>query len=597
MKLLLCMFLTLSQMAIAGDGRMDELFIKSIDDFFVLDLNSSPEAMSDMGITDQQHRWDDASSSALDKRLALLKDRKAWLKQEIDYEALNEQNKLNYELYLNGIERDILKLEIKDETYLIYAVDGFAEWSIYILTNLNKVRNISEAEAYISRLQLLDEKFDQYFERLERGARKNFLPPKFSYDRLLKLSSNMLTGRPFTDNGKDSPLLTDFKNKLIASDIDEASRLKLIARCEAVLLKDVKRAFGEYGELLKRHQGLAIEDDGLSARPNGAYVYKQLVRWNTTTELTPDQIHEIGLKEVKRIHNEMIKLQKEMGFPGSLADLFHFLRTDRSFYLPNTDEGRNIYLRKNEELINHIQLLLPEYFLKIPKARVEVRRVEPFKEAVSPTAFYVWPSADGTRPGVYYLNLSDMNRHNMTKINVYAIHEAVPGHHMQLALEGEMKNLPKFRTQVKMVAAFQEGWGMYSEFLGKEMGLYRDHWTDIGRLNMELWRAIRLVLDTGIHAKGWSREKAREFAFQNSPEKEIEIMAEVDRFTVYPGQATAYKIGMIKIVELRRKAEAILGDKFDLRKFHDTVLKNGSVPLNILETQFNKWIESEQKGE
>lgn len=584
-------FVLLNQLAVANTINMDDLFRKSIDDFFLLDLHSSPETMSDMGILDEQHRWDDVSDKAIQKKLKLLQDRVLWLKSEISYAQLSKSNKFNYDLYINTLEREIQKLEQIDETYLVYNSDNYAEMAVYTLTNLNKITDVKSARAYISRLSSVDEKFDQFEIRVNRMAANNFLPPKFIYPALKNFSKSIISGVPFSE-GKDSPLLADFKRKLEATKISEEDKKILISECEDALKKDVKRAFSELIVLHDRLETLASDKDGLVHRPNGAKIYDRLVKYETTTNLTANEIHETGLREVTRIQNEMMKVKEEMGFSGTKLDLFNHMRNSQSFYLPNNDEGKEELLSRVRDLIETAKQALPDYFINIPKADVLVRKVEPFQEGTAPTAFYYWPSLDGSRPGYYYLNLKDMSRHNLTKMNAVAIHEALPGHHMQMALELELKDLPEFRKKVRTIAAFQEGWGLYSEYLGKEMGLYRDHWSDLGRLNMELWRAIRLVVDSGIHAKGWSREKARQFAFENSGEKEVEIAAEIDRFTLWPGQATGYKIGMIKIMEHRARAEKELGNRFDLREFHDVVLRNGTIPMNLLEKEVNNWIQS-----
>lgn len=594
LKSLLGILLLFAQSVWASEGRMDDLLRKSVDDFYTLDLFQSPESLSSMGITDEQHRWDDVSVKALDEKLKVFRDRQRWLNSEIVYGELNEKNKLNFDLYMSHLEREIQTLELKDELYVIYGINNFTEKTITIMRDWNVIRNVKEAEAYIGRLKGIDERLGQFSERMERAALKNFLPPKFVYPPLIKVSTDILTGNPFDNNGSDSPLLDDFKKKITKAGIQGEDAKRLINQCENALMTDVKRGYGQLITFFRRMESLATDEDGLVKRPNGLAVYESFVHHHTTTNLTADEVHQIGLKEIKRIHAELDEARIKIGFNGNLDDFFHYLRTSKDFYLPNTDEGRSIYIKKAADLIETTKQVLPEYFSKFPNADVFVRKVEPFQEATAPTAFYYWPSVDGSRPGYYYLNMSDMNRLNTLKLNVLAIHEALPGHHMQVAMEMEMKDLPKFRTQFKMLAAYQEGWGMYAEHLGKEMGLYRDHWSDVGRLNMELWRAIRLVVDTGMHAKGWTRTEARKFAFENSPENEAEIYAEINRFVMWPGQATGYKIGMLKIMELRKKAESELGNKFDLKKFHDAVLKNGTVPLNLLEKQIDAWIESDR---
>jgi uncharacterized protein (DUF885 family) len=587
----------LSFMSIAdAKSNLDQLFRQTVDKYFDEDLKSSPERQSDLGMKDQQGLWDDVSIKAIEKSVLKNKSRINYLKSHFPPKKLSQDNQLSLALYIDFLKRENIILELKDELYLVYNQANYTSGALNTLKKLTTIRSFQDAESYISRLQLIDEKFDQYFDRWRKSARKKFLPPKFAYDPLIKLSREILIGKPFDESSIDSPLLGDFKNKLDKAGIKGLERDLLLEKCIRALLSDVKRAYEGNIEILSQMKELSSDADGLIYRPNGKSVYKTLVKYHTTTNLSPEEVHQIGLREVKRIHKEIEKVSKEAGVHGSLQEIFHFLRNSSDFNLPNTDKARLEYLKKSEDLIAKAKSILPKYFSRIPKADVIVRRVDPIEEATAPPAYYYWPSADGTRPGYYFLNLGDMSRQSLLKLNVLAIHEALPGHHMQLALEMEMGDLPKFRKQIKFIASYQEGWGMYAEFLGKEMGLYEDHWMDLGRLSLELWRAIRLVVDTGIHAKGWTREKAFTFALNNSPEKESEIKAEVDRFVLWPGQATGYKIGMLKIIELRRKAETILGSEFNLSEFHDETLRNGSVPLNILENEIAKWISRKKEN-
>jgi uncharacterized protein (DUF885 family) len=309
--------------------------------------------------------------------------------------------------------------------------------------------------------------------------------------------------------------------------------------------------------------------------------------------MTADEVHDYGLAEVARIRAEMEEIKSDVGFEGTLQEFFVFLREDPQFFFPNTDEGREGYIQAAREHLDYIEQSLPEYFGILPKADLEVKRVEPFREQPGAAQHYFPGTPDGSRPGVYYAHLSDMNAMPKHQLEVVAYHEGLPGHHMQIAIAQELESVPEFRTQ-SFFNAYAEGWGLYAERLAKEMGAYEDPYSDFGRLSTEIWRAIRLVVDTGLHAKGWSEQEAIDFFLENSSMAEGAIRSEVQRYLVTPGQATSYKIGMMKILELRENARAELGEKFDIKAFHDTVLGGGALPLEILERRVNDWVASQK---
>jgi len=311
--------------------------------------------------------------------------------------------------------------------------------------------------------------------------------------------------------------------------------------------------------------------------------------------MTAEEIHETGLKEVARIQDEMREIMKQVKFEGTLKEFFGFLRSDPQFVFPNDDIGRESYISEATEIIDDMKGRLDSLFITKPKADIIVKRVEPFREATAFGAFYNQPAIDGSRPGTYYINLKDVADQPKYLMQALAYHEGIPGHHMQIAIAMELEGLPKFRT-LGGHTSYIEGWALYSEALPKELGVYTDPYKDFGRLSMEIFRAARLVVDTGIHTKKWTREQAVQYYLDNIPNPEGDVRAEIDRYIVWPGQATAYKIGMLKIQDLRQDAETRLGEKFDIREFHDVVLANGSVPLKVLEELVNDWIKSKQKN-
>ena len=334
--------------------------------------------------------------------------------------------------------------------------------------------------------------------------------------------------------------------------------------------------------------------NGVWALPDGKKYYENRIRfWTTEKDLSAKEIHKIGLKDVKRIRGEMKAIMKSVGFDGSLPDFFAFLREDPSNFFENTEEGRQAYLDQSKAYIDSIYGDVGDYFNVLPKAPLEVRAVEKWREETAPIAFYNRPTPDGSRPGIYYTNLKDMTAKQKHEMETIAYHEGAPGHHFQLAIQQELEGVPMFQ-KFAFFGAYTEGWGLYSERLAKEQGRFTDPMQDFGRLQNEMLRAARLVVDTGVHSKKWSREKAIAYMLDNNPMTEEDATKEIERYIDMPGQALSYKIGMIKILDLRDRAEAALGEKFDIRDFHDVVLKNGAVALPILDALVDAYIEDKQ---
>ena len=334
---------------------------------------------------------------------------------------------------------------------------------------------------------------------------------------------------------------------------------------------------------------------GAHSLPDGDAYYAERLAFYTHSDMSEDEIHELGLAEVARIHEEMAEIMDEVKFQGNLQDFFAYVRDDERFYYANTDDGRTAYIEEVQRLLGELQPRLPEFFGILPKSALEVKRVEPFREQDGAVQIYQVGTANGSRPGVYYIHMSEMSAYNKTDLETTAYHEGSPGHHMQLSIAKELTDVPRFRTNVGY-SAYTEGWGLYAEYLALEMGAFQDPYNNFGRLVAEIWRAIRLVVDTGLHAKGWSEKQAVEYMLVNSAIPEGAVRSEIRRYLVLPGQATSYKAGMLKIQQLRAEAEARLGDKFDIRAFHDTVLGGGAVPLPILEKMVDDWIESVERG-
>jgi len=562
------------------------------EDIFMENVMRSPMYQSYLGIKEDQDKWDDISPAAEQEELALQKKHLEQVKS-IDESKLNEQTKISWMLMKQSLENDIADFKWRHHNYPVNQMFGLHSRVASLLINQHGIGSVDDAEDYIARLNGLPGLFEQLAENLELRAEKGIMAPKFVYPYVISDSKNIITGAPF-DDGEPSALWDDFTSKVEQLELEESQREELLAAAEKAMLESVKPA---YQGLITAVEGIAEQattKDGAWKFPDGEAFYNNALQRTTTTDLTAEEIHEIGLSEMERIHNEMRAIMKKVGFTGTLQEFFVHMRNNEEFIYPNTEEGRQQYLDEATAIIDDMRERLDDLFITKPKADLIVKAVEPFREKSAGKAFYQQPSMDGTRPGTYYANLYDMEAMPTYQMEALAYHEGIPGHHMQIAIQQELEGIPKFR-RFGRYTAYSEGWGLYTEKLPKEIGLYKDPYSDFGRLAMELWRAVRLVVDTGIHDKKWTREEGIDFYVTNTPNAKSDAVKMVERHIVMPGQATAYKIGMNKILQLREKAKSELGDKFDIREFHDVVLSRGPVPLNILEQFVNDYI-SETKG-
>jgi uncharacterized protein (DUF885 family) len=460
------------------------------------------------------------------------------------------------------------------------------------MANTHRLFSKQDCEYYLMRLDAVPKKFDQLLESLKAREERQIIPPRFVVEKVLKEMGDF-TGKPAAEN----ILATSFKTRVAKIEkLTDKDRADFQARVETAVTNHVYPA---YRKLIDYFNGLlskTTSDDGVWKLPEGEAFYAYALRDNTTTSLRPDEVHELGLREVSRLEAEMRTLLDANGFAGqTIAQAIDTLNKDPRFLFPNDDKGRAEALAEYTRLINTAIERSKQLFLTMPKAKCEVRRVEQFREATAPGARYEGGAMDGSRPGVFFANLRDMNEVPKWSMPTLAYHEGVPGHHWQISIAQELKGLPQFR-KVLPFTAYVEGWALYCEWLAKEAGWYEnDPFGDLGRLRDELFRAVRLVVDTGIHAKHWTREQAIAYMREKTGLGEKEVISEVERYIVIPGQACAYKVGMIKLQELRSRAQQELGQKFDQREFHETVLKNGALPLEILEEQVNDYIR-QKKG-
>ena len=561
-------------------------------------LQMSPIGLTMQGRKDQNDKLDDMSEAANDKELAWLRESVTEMKAKFDPAKLDEESRTSFEMWALQLDQADKADKFRRYPYT-FIRDSVPVTLPNFMINFHEVTEKADMDAYMARLGAFATAIDQTIEQAKLSAEAGVRPPLFSFDQVIQESRNVITGAPFT-KGADSPLLADVKAKVKAlkdgGKITAEEGAAFEAKARETLTTSIKPAYERIIAWLQSDKANASpEAKGSAALPDGAAYYNVALELQTTTTMTADEIHELGLKEVARVRSEMDAIREKVGFKGDLPAFFKHMREDKPFYQPNTDAGRAAYIKQAEDYLDGVRARLPEYFGIMPKAPLVVKRVEAFREEPGGVQHYYPSTPDGSRPGIYYAHLSDMSAMPMWDLESTTYHEGLPGHHMQIAIAQELTGIPKFRTQYNSTA-YAEGWGLYTELLAKEMGFYTDPYSDMGRLNNEMWRAVRLVVDTGIHAKGWTEEQAVTYFMDNSPTPRAAIESEIRRYFVWPGQATAYKIGMIKIQELRALAQKELGDKFTMAGFHDTVLGGGALPLPVLEGRVKRWIERVKAG-
>jgi uncharacterized protein (DUF885 family) len=558
---------------------------KELADFFERQFDNNigyyPERATGIGDKRGYDKWDNETDIHAESMLNLVGFSVTAMKQMLRGTKLNPQDQLSVRLYENNFKRARSAEKYRGHAYLFNQMFGAHSGVPTFLANQHKVATVEDAQAYIARLEGVTTKLGTMVDRSDASFARGIMPPRFIYDYVINDSRNLLKGAPFTDGGGDSPMWADAQTKINGLTADDATKSRLKDQARAALLAHVKPAYENLLTAMTRQQVSARSTDGVWALPDGAAYYAERLATQTTTNLSADEIHKIGLDNVARLHGEMGAIMARVGFTGTRDAFFNMLETDPKFFIANTPEGKEGYIRQATALIDTMRAKLPDAFNLMPKAPMIVKAVEPFREASAGLAFYQRPTPDGSRPGIYYINTSNVKAIPTYQMEALAYHEGIPGHHMQIAIAQELQGIPKFR-KFGGYTAYSEGWGLYTEKLGKDMGFYTDPYSDFGRLTLELRRAIRLVVDTGLHHKRWTRRQAMDYILANQPGDEASAQRDIDRYIVMPGQATAYMIGQREILRLRDAAKTRLGSGFTLAKFHDVVLGNGSVPLDVL---------------
>jgi len=568
---------------------------KKANDFFnssfEASLDRNPEQQTFLAIKKDYDKWTDRSDSMATAEINIIEAELKQLRSTINFEKLDANTKLSFRCYEFQAQQQITMFPWRFHNYPVNQMDGIQSSIPAFLINMHRIDSVSDARAYIARLNGIGPLFDQIIKGLKTRDSLGINLPKFVFPMVLDDCKNVIKGAPFDQSFVKSPLFEDFTSKVSSiSSISHTEKNELLRLAATALIEVVKPAYENLMTELNQLEQHASSDDGAWKFPSGDRFYKASLYNTTTTDMTPDEIFETGEREVKRIHAEMREIIQKVGKKeDNLIWFFEFLRENKQFSFPNTPDGKKQYMALATGIIDSMRNKLDLLFLTKPNAPIVVKAVEPFREKSAGGAFYEDPAQDGSRPGTYYINLFDMKDQPIYQAEALAYHEGIPGHHMQIAIAQELTDVPKFRQHGGNVA-YVEGWALYAELIPKEYGFYQDPYSDFGRLANEVFRAARLVVDVGIHHKKWTRQQAYEYFIRNTPNPEGDCRKEIDRYIVWPSQATGYKIGMLKILELRERAQKELGNKFDIREFHDVILTNGPLPLNLLSENVRDWI-------
>lgn len=568
----------------AEDQRLTTFLDAAFDEVVAL----SPEQMTSLGLKTNYDRLDDYTKAAEERRLALAERQLIEMKRQFDPAKLSTMGRLSYRLFEKNVETARRQAKFSDYGFPVSTNGSPAGQIPVFLINEHRVDSVEDARAYIARLVDSERVMREVSAQMREQAAKGIVPPKMVFAPARGDAKKVITGAPF-DGGADSTVLADFRKKVGALKAPEATKAQLIDQAKAALSGSFKRGFDTLFAALDAIEPQAKGNEGAWSLPGGDAYYQSQLAFYTTTDMTADQIHQTGLAQVKAIRAEMEQVKAQIGFKGTLEAFFEASRTDPKYKYPNDEAGRELYLADARSVIDRMMAVAPRFFHRLPEAKLEVRAVEKWRQETASVAFYNRPAPDGSRPGIFYVNLADMNQVNKQQVNGIAVHEGAPGHHFQIARAQELQGLPKFR-RFGFYGSYIEGWGLYTERLAVEMGAYPTPETRFGMLTLQMWRAIRMVVDTGMHSKRWTREQAIAFFQQNAPLSQRDVVKEVDRYINNPGQATSYMVGQLKIVGLRSKAEKALAKRFDIRDFHEAVLANGALPLDVLEEQVDAYI-------
>jgi uncharacterized protein (DUF885 family) len=558
----------------------NEELLKLFLDYDEYNLREFPEGATYEG----DHRYDDKSSDNSEASVFAHRDSlRNFLNKlkNISYSKLTEDNKLNYDLFKSELEKNL-----EGEKFNYHYMPLGQQHGIHIyfpqIVDIQPLNTYDEYQKYFKRLRAFEKQVKDVIDNIKKGIEKGNVPPDFIIEQTLPQMENVMNV-----TAENSVFYSPINKKNNLSDEEKG---KVISELKTIINDVINPSYKKLYDFVKNeYLPKTRKDAGIWTLPDGKERYEYAINRNTTLKLTANEIHEIGLKEVARIREEMEKVKEQTGFKGTLEEFNNFIKTDKQFYYTDKKDLIEGY----RAILSKMDSKLPDLFSILPTAKYDLKEMEEYRAKSAPQAYYYSAPLDNSRPGYFYVNTYNLPSRPKYTMTALALHEAVPGHHLQIGIAQDLKNLPKFRRDYSSTA-FVEGWALYAESLGYETGMYEDIYQKYGALTFEIWRACRLVVDTGIHEKRWTREQAFEYMKKNTPNSDLDIQSEIDRYISWPGQATAYKIGELKIKELRKRAEEKLGAKFNLKEFHNNLLKNGAVPLELLEKNINDWILSQQ---
>lgn len=549
---------------------------------FTAFLDENPTYATSSGIAGYAGRWDDHSPEGIVRKGARRRSRLAAI-ESIDRAALSEADRLNYDLFLRQAQEQVELLNFPTQVQRVNQRRGVQQGAASTLKSLSN-RSVADLEEQVSLLRELPQYIEQQIALLTQGIALGVVPPAITLRDVPQQVRNMIVDTP-----KDNPLLQGFFDLPSSVPFEQGELLRQEAI--EVYQQEIRPKWQEFETFLtEKYLPAAPMSISGGDRPNGAAWYRVEVKQHTTLDITPDEVHKIGLTEVARIRAEMERVKAWAGFDGTLEEFFTFLRTDPQFYHTEPEA----LLAEYRDISKRADLEMPKLFGLLPRTPYGVVEIPSYAAKSQTTAYYMRGSLAASRAGQYFANTFALDTRPRWEMEALTLHEAVPGHHHQISIQQEIEGTPGFRKMGLSLTGYTEGWGLYAESLGEEMGFYQDPYSKFGQLTYEMWRAVRLVVDTGMHAKGWSRQQAIDYFAANASKSHHDIVVEIDRYISWPGQALAYKLGELKFKELKARAAEALGQKFDIRDFHDEVLRRGSLPLMVLDRYVDEWIESQR---
>ena len=566
-------------------GGEERRFKQLVQEDFEEQVRENPELSSLLGLKYSKNRWNDLSEPHLQTR---------WKKADenlkklagFDVSSFSRKFQISWKLFKLLMEEEKTKFDFRFHSYIAHSLFGFPFLETAFLIDVHTIENIQEAEDYIERVREVQKRLDQVIFRLQESSKRGLIPPKFLFPKTAENIKSLLKGRPLDSEGEHI-LVRDFNKKISALNLSSFKKGKLNQKLEQALLEFYRPAYEKLLSYWQKLSAKAGNNTGLWSQPQGGPYYEFLIRQMTRADLTPEEVYQWGLKEVRRLHLEVTQFKNTLDFKGSLLDFFNFFRNNRKFYYRNGE----VYITQFQKTVSELKKSRTGFFKKLPPYPLHIKRLESFREKTLGVRFYQPPSIGGSRPGIFYINLHRMNVQPKYALKALAFRETFPGRHFQTALSLDLKSLPLFQRYAQF-PAFTEGWTLYAERLADEMGFYTKKYDQFGVLASELLRACGLVVDTGIHYRKWSRGRAIRYLIQNSDLSYDSAVQFVEEVVLNPGYATAGMAGFLKILEMRDLSKRTLGEKFDLREFHHHLLKNGSTSLMVLEENIRHWLSS-----